>query len=34
MKIVKPSVELIWITPDVEQVIEKAGRVCYKSENK
>ncbi|MBN2712497.1 MAG: FAD-dependent thymidylate synthase [Planctomycetes bacterium] len=32
MQIVKPSVELLWITPDALQVIELAGRTCYKSE--
>lgn len=34
MKIVKPSVELIWITPNPEHQIELAGRTCYKSEDK
>lgn len=34
MKIVKPSVELLWITPDPEKQIEAAGRTCYKSEDK
>jgi len=34
MKIVKPSVELLWCTIDPEIQIEKAGRVCYKSEDK
>ncbi len=34
MQIVKPSVELIYITPDALQIIERAGRVCYKSEEK
>ena len=33
MKIVKPNVTLIWITPNAEQVIEKAGRTCYKSKS-
>ncbi len=33
MKIVLPSVSLQWITPNALQVIESAGRVCYKSEN-
>lgn len=33
MKIIKPSVELLWITPNAEKMIERAGRVCYKSEN-
>lgn len=34
MKIVEPSVELMWITPDPYQNIERAGRTCYKSEDK
>lgn len=34
MKIVKPSVELLWITPNAEKMIELAGRTCYKSESK
>lgn len=34
MKIIKPSVELLWITSDPELQIERAGRTCYKSENK
>jgi len=34
MKIVEPSVKLLWITPDPEQQIEIAGRTCYKSEDK
>lgn len=34
MKIIKPSVELLWITPDPEKMIEIAGRTCYKSEDK
>ena len=34
MRIVKPSAELVWITPDAERVIEAAGRTCYKSEDK
>jgi thymidylate synthase (FAD) len=33
VNIVDPSVRLLWITPDAEQVIERAGRTCYKSEN-
>jgi thymidylate synthase (FAD) len=33
MKIIKPSVELLWITPNAEKIIERAGRVCYKSED-
>ena len=34
MKIVQPSVSLEWITPEPLQAIERAGRVCYKSEDK
>ncbi|KKL74939.1 hypothetical protein LCGC14_2059890 [marine sediment metagenome] len=34
MKIIKPSVKLVYITPNAEQLIEKAGRTCYKSESK
>lgn len=34
MKIVQPSVELLWITPEPEKQIELAGRTCYKSEDK
>jgi len=34
MKIVKPSVKLLWVTPDSEKRIEEAGRTCYKSEDK
>lgn len=34
MKIVRPSTELLWITPEAEKQIEIAGRTCYKSENK
>lgn len=34
MKIVEPSVELLWITPEPEWVIEKAARTCYKSQDK
>ena len=33
MKIVEPAVSLEWITPNALQIIEAAGRVCYKSEN-
>jgi len=32
MKIVEPSVTLLHHTPDAEKVIERAGRVCWKSE--
>lgn len=34
MIIIKPSVELLWITPEPELQIERAGRTCYKSEDK
>lgn len=34
MQIVKPSATLLWITPNAEQEIERAGRTCYKSEDK
>lgn len=34
MKIIKPSVTLLWITPDAEKQIEAAGRTAYKSEDK
>ena len=34
MKIVKQSVELLWVTPEPEKQIEHAGRTCYKSEDK
>lgn len=34
MKIIQPSVKLLWITPDPEKQIELAGRTCYKSEDK
>jgi thymidylate synthase (FAD) len=34
MRIVEPSVELIWVTPNAEKIIELAGRTCYKSEPK
>jgi len=32
MRIVKQSVALVAITPDALQIIEQAGRTCYKSE--
>jgi thymidylate synthase (FAD) len=32
MKIVQPSVELEWITPNAAKMVEMAGRTCYKSE--
>jgi len=34
MKIIKPSIELLWITPEPEKQIEIAGRTCYRSEDK
>lgn len=34
MIIVKPSAELLWITPNAERMIELSGRTCYKSEDK
>jgi len=34
MKIIKPSIELLWITPESEKQIEIAGRTCYRSEDK
>jgi thymidylate synthase (FAD) len=33
MKIIKPSVSLEWITPNAIEVIERAGRTSYKSED-
>lgn len=33
MKIVKPSISLLWVTPESEKQIEVAGRTCYKSED-
>lgn len=34
MKIIRASAEIISYTPQLEQVIELAGRTCYKSEDK
>jgi thymidylate synthase (FAD) len=34
MKIIKPSIELLWYTSNPEKAIELAGRTCYKSEAK
>jgi thymidylate synthase (FAD) len=34
MKIIPASFEIIAFTPNLEEVIELAGRVCYKSEDK
>jgi len=33
MRIVEPSAELVWCTPEAERIIEEAGRTCYKSED-
>jgi len=32
MRFIIPSATLIWITPIPDQIIEQAGRICYKSE--
>lgn len=34
MIVVEPGVELLHITPDAERVIERAGRLCWKSEGR
>ena len=34
MKIVKPYAQLLWMTPQPLQMIERAGRIAYKSEDK
>lgn len=34
MQIVKPSATLEFVTPNAAQLIERAGRTCYKSEDK
>lgn len=34
MKIIQQSVSLEWITPNPLEMIERAGRTCYKSEDK
>lgn len=34
MKIIKPSATIMSFTPDMESLIEAAGRTCYKSEGK
>jgi hypothetical protein len=34
VKIVEPSVSLIWATEEPIFTIERIGRVCYKSEDK
>lgn len=32
MRLVEQGVELLWVTPDPQRVIERAARTCYKSE--
>jgi len=34
LKIITPSIERLWSTPQAEQIIEQAARTCYKSEGK
>lgn len=34
MTLVKPSAEILMVTPDASKIIEQAGRVCYKSEDR
>ncbi len=34
MKLIKPSIEFIWMTENPLQTIEYAGRTCYKSEDR
>lgn len=34
MKLIKPSIECVWYTTPPLKTIEKAGRTCYKSEDK
>jgi thymidylate synthase (FAD) len=34
MEIVKPSIEFLWMTEKPLQAIERAGRTCYKSEDR
>ncbi len=34
MRIVEPSIEFLWMTPEPLQMIERAGRTCYKSEDR
>ena len=34
MNIIKPSVELEFITPNAMELIKHCGRTCYKSEDK
>lgn len=34
MKLVKPSIQFLWATKNSLETIERAGRTCYKSEDK
>ena len=34
MRLIKPSIEFIWVTENPLQIIERAGRTCYKSEER
>ena len=34
MRLVKPSIEFLWMTANPLEAIERAGRTCYKSEGK
>lgn len=34
MKIIKPNAQILHITPDAQEFIEKVARTCYKSEDK
>lgn len=34
MKLIKQKAELLYVTPNAEEHIERAGRICYKSESK
>ena len=33
MKLIKPSIEFLWMTDEPLETIERAGRTCYKSED-
>jgi len=33
MKLIKPSIEFLWMTDEPLETIEEAGRTCYKSED-
>ena len=32
MKIIQPNIEILYITPNALDIIEKAGRQCWKSD--